>query len=277
MEEGMINNTESNKMFDLSGRITLVTGGERGLGKAMAEAVAEFGSDIVINYPFPEAKAQAEETVNLIAGLGVRTQIIQADVSRVEEVDNMFREIRGAFGRIDVLINNAGITSRAAWVHEMSVDDWDRVINVNLRGSFLCMKYALPIMINQKHGSIINVSSVTALRVSSSKFLSISNYSASKAGLLALTRQAAADYASYGIRVNAIALGYHGSTSLTSEWKKSWSKEMLKEYAEMVKQQTPMGRRGKEAELKGLVVLLASEASSFITGQTIVQDGGLSL
>jgi NAD(P)-dependent dehydrogenase (short-subunit alcohol dehydrogenase family) len=273
----MDNAIRAKQLFDLSGRVTLVTGGERGLGKAMAEAVAEFGSDVIINYPFPEEKAQAEETVNLIARLGVRTQIIQADVSRVEEVDNMFREIQEAFGRIDVLINNAGITSPAAWVHEMPVVDWDRVINVNLRGSFLCMKYALPLMMNQKHGCIINVSSVTALRISSSKFLSISNYSASKAGLLALTRQAAADYASYGIRVNAIALGYHGSTSLTSEWKKSWPEEMSKEYAEMIRQQTPMGRRGKETELKGLIVFLASEASSFITGQTIIQDGGLSL
>lgn len=273
----MDNEIRTKQLFDLSGKVALVTGGEKGLGKAMAEAVAEFGSDVIINYPFPEEKAQAEETANLIARLGVRTQIIQADVSRAEEVEKMFQEIRDVFGRIDILINNAGITSPAAWVHEMPVADWDRVINVNLRGSFLCMKYALPLMMNQKHGCIINVSSVTALRVSSSKFLSISNYSASKAGILALTRQAAADYASYGIRVNAIALGYHGSTSLTSDWKKKWSEEMLREYAEMIKRQTPMGRRGKEIEVKGLVIFLASEASSFITGQTIVQDGGLSL
>jgi NAD(P)-dependent dehydrogenase (short-subunit alcohol dehydrogenase family) len=268
---------KASQIFDLCGKITLVTGGQRGLGKAMAEAVAEFGSDVIINYPFPEEKAFAEETGGLLNGLGVRTRIIQADVSRVEEVEKMFQEIRDVFGRIDILINNAGITSAAAWVHEMPVSDWDRVINVNLRGPFLCMKYALPLMMNQEQGCIINVASIAAMRASSSKFLSISNYSASKAGLLALTRQAAADYASCGIRINAIALGYHGSTSLSSEWKKKWSEEMLKEYAEMAKRQIPLGRRGKESDLKGLVVFLASEASSYITGQTIVQDGGISL
>lgn len=273
----MNNHIKPEKIFDLSGKVTLVTGGQRGLGKAMAEAVAEFGSDVIINYPFPEEKGYAEETTAYLNGIGVRTRMIQADVSQAEEVEKMIREIKDVFGKLDILINNAGITSPPALIHEMSVEDWDRVINVNLRGPFLCMKYALPLMIHQKHGCIINVSSVAALKASSSKFLSISNYSASKSGLLALTRQAAADYASYGIRINAIALGYHGTTSLSIEWKRNWSEKMLKEYAEMIKKQTPMGRRGKESELKGLIVFLASEASSFITGQTIVQDGGISL
>ncbi len=273
----MVNHAKPNKIFDLSGQVTLVTGGQRGLGKTMAEAVAEFGSDVIINYPFPEEKSYAEETAGYLNGLRVRTQMIQADVSQAKEVEKMFREIKDVFGKLDILINNAGITSPPAMIHELPLEDWDRVINVNLRGAFLCMKYALPLMIDQKHGCIINVSSIAALKASPSKFLSISNYSASKAGLLALTRQAAADYASFGIRVNAIALGYHGSTSLSSEWKNKWSEEMLKEYAEMIKKQTPMGRRGKESELKGLVVFLASEASSFITGQTIIQDGGISL
>jgi NAD(P)-dependent dehydrogenase (short-subunit alcohol dehydrogenase family) len=273
----MTSDPKASQIFDLSGKVALVTGGQRGLGKAMAEALAEFGSDVIINYPFPEERAFAEETSGLLNGLGVRTRIIQADVSRADEVEKMFQEIRDVFGRIDILINNAGITSMAAGVHEMSVSDWDRVINVNLRGPFLCMKYALPLMMNQKQGSIINVASVAALRASTIKFFSISNYSASKAGLLALTRQAAVDYASYNIRINAIALGFHGSTSLSSEWKKKWSAEMLKEYAETAKQLVPLGRRGKESDLKGLVVFLASEASSYITGQTIVQDGGISL
>ena len=132
---------KAQELFDLSGRVTLVTGGERGLGKTMAEAVAEVGSDVVINYPFPGEKARAEETARLISELGVRTQIIEADVTRVEEVESMFAEIERTFGRLDGLINNAGITSAPAWVHEMSVSDWDRVINVNLRGAFLCMKY----------------------------------------------------------------------------------------------------------------------------------------
>lgn len=273
----MVNDKTTRDLFYLSGRVTLVTGGERGLGRAMLEGVAECGSDVVINYPFPEEKDRAEETARLVSGLGVRAQTIRADVSREEEVAEMFHEIDRSFGKIDVLINNAGITSPPAWVHEMPTADWDRVMNINLRGAFLCMKYALPMMMRQKHGSIINVSSVAALRAADSKFFSIANYGASKAGLLALTRQAAADYSSYGIRINSIALGHHGSTELASAWRKKWSEDMLKEYAEKTLKQTPMGRRGREDELKGLIVFLASEASSYITGQTIIQDGGMSL
>jgi NAD(P)-dependent dehydrogenase (short-subunit alcohol dehydrogenase family) len=275
-EETMMNR-KTKELFDLSGKVTLITGGERGLGKVMAEAVSELGSDVVINYPFPEEKASAEETSRLISGAGVRTQIIQADVTRVEDVESMFGEIERMFGRLDVLINNAGITTAPAWVHEMPVSDWDRVINVNLRGAFLCMKYALSIMMRRKQGCIVNVSSIGALLASDSKYMSLANYSASKAGLLALTRQAAADYAPYGIRINAIALGHHGKTELASSWRQNWPDEMLKEYAETELKRTPMGRRGSEEELKGLIVFLVSEASNYITGQTIIQDGGYSL
>jgi NAD(P)-dependent dehydrogenase (short-subunit alcohol dehydrogenase family) len=270
-------NKKVQELFNLSGKVTVVTGGERGLGKVMAEAVAEVGSDVIINYPFPEEKAHAEETARLISGMGVRTEIIQADVTRVEDVERMFGEIERTFGSLDVLINNAGITTSPAWVHEMPVADWDRVINVNLRGAFLCMKYALPMMMHRKQGCIVNVSSIGALLASDSKFMSLGNYSASKAGLLALTRQAAADYAPQGIRINAIALGHHGKTELAASWRKNWSEEVLKEYAEAELKRTPMGRRGSEEELKGLIVFLVSEASSYITGQTIIQDGGYSL
>ena len=270
-------NKETHESFNLTGKVTLITGGERGLGKAMAEAVAEFGSDVIINYPFPGEKARAEETARLISEMGVRTELIQADVTHVEEVENMFAEIERVFGGLDVLINNAGITTAPAWVHEMSVADWDRVINVNLRGAFLCMKYALSMMMRRKQGCIVNVSSIGALLASDSKFLSSANYSASKAGLLAITRQAAADYASYGIRINAIALGHHGKTELAAAWRQSWPEDVLKEYAETELKRTPMGRRGSEQELKGLIVFLVSQAASYITGQTIIQDGGYSL
>jgi NAD(P)-dependent dehydrogenase (short-subunit alcohol dehydrogenase family) len=243
----------------------------------MAEAVAEAGSDVIINFPFLEEKVRAEETANYISELGVRAQIIQADVTNASDVEAMFSGAERIFGRVDVLINNAGITTAPAWVHEMSVSDWDRVINVNLRGAFLCMKYALSSMMRRKRGCIVNVSSIGALLASDSKFMSLANYSASKAGLLALTRQAAADYAPYGIRINAIALGHHGKTELAASWRKNWSEETLKEYAESELKRTPMGRRGSEEELKGLIVFLVSEASSYITGQTIIQDGGYSL
>jgi len=273
----MTHHKKTQELFDLTGRVTLVTGGERGLGRVMAEAVAETGSDVIINYPFPEEKTRAEETAAFISELGVRTQIIQTDVTDAEKVEDMFGDVERAFGRIDVLINNAGITSPPAMVHEMVVSDWDRVINVNLRGAFLCMKYALPIMMRQKRGCIINVSSVGALLASDSRFLSIANYSASKAGLLALTRQAAADYAPQGIRINAIALGHHGKTELAASWRKNWSEELVKEYAESELKRTPMGRRGSNEELMGLVAFLASDAAGYITGQTIIQDGGYSL
>lgn len=270
-------NKKTQELFDLSGKVTLITGGERGLGKVMAEAVAEFGSDVVINYPFLEEEARAKETARHLSELGVRTKIIQADVTRVEDVESMFIEIERAFGRLDILINNAGITTAPAWIHEMSVSDWDRVLNVNLRGAFLCMKYALSMMMRRKQGCIVNVSSIGALIASDSKFMSHANYSASKAGLLALTIQSAADYAPHGIRINAVALGHHGQTELAASWKQYWTEELRKEYTETELKRTPMGRWGKEQELKGLIVFLVSEASSYITGQTIIQDGGYSL
>lgn len=267
----------TDRLFNLSGRVTLVTGGHRGLGKTMCQAVAECGSDVVINYPFEEEKSQAEDTAGHLSGLGVRVRIVKADVTRVREVEAMFEDAQVAFNRLDVLINNAGITSAPSRIHEMPVEDWDRVMAVNLRGPFLCMKTALPIMMKQNKGCIINVASVAALRATDSRFLSIADYSASKAGLVALTRQAAADYAQNGIRINAIALGFHGRTGLTAEWKKAWSDVTLMEYAKLSLQRTPMGRRGEEFEVKGLIAFLASEASSYITGQTIIQDGGISL
>ncbi len=273
----MIMNGRGKDMFNLSGKITLVTGGQRGLGKAMAEGVAECGSDVIINYPFDAEKAGAEETAGQIAALGVRTHIIKADVSDVGDVERMFDEVETIFGRVDALINNAGITSPPAWIHDMPVADFDRVIKVNLRGPFLCMKYVLPVMMAQKHGCIVNVSSVAALRAADSEFSSIANYSASKAALLALTRQAAADYAPFGIRVNSIALGHVGKTQLAADWKATWSEERVKEYRQKTAKATPMGRSGREDEVKGLVVFLVSEASSYITGQTLINDGGLSI
>ncbi len=267
----------TDRLFNLSGRVTLVTGGHRGLGKTMCQAVAECGSDVVINYPFEEEKSQAEETAGHLSELGIRVRIFKADVTQVRQVEAMFEDSQAAFNRLDVLINNAGITSAPNRIHEMPVEDWERVMAVNLRGPFLCMKAALPIMMKQNKGCIINVASVSALRATDTRFLSITNYSASKAGLLALTRQAAADYAQNGIRINAIALGFHGRTKLTAEWKKAWSEKMLMEYAKLSLQRTPMGRRGEESEVKGRSAFLASDASSYITGQTIIQDGGISL
>ena len=222
---------KTQELFDLRGRVTLITGGERGLGKVMAEAVAEAGSDVIINFPYLEEKARAEEAAHLISQSGVQTHIIQADVTDAEAVERMFGETESTFGRVDVLINNAGITSPPAQVHEMSVLDWDRVINVNLRGAFLCMKYALAIMRRQERGSIINVSSVAALLAADLLF-SIANYSASKAGLLALTRQAAADYASHGIRINSYSPRTPWEHRINRIWRKNWSEETLKLYKE---------------------------------------------
>lgn len=264
-------------MFDLSDKVTLVTGGQRGLGKAMAEGLAECGSDIIINYPFAPEKPRAEETAASLVGLGVRVYLIQADVSNPEDVQRMFTEVQSVFGRVDALINNAGITSVPAWIHEMTVADFDRVINVNLRGSFLCMKYALPLMMARKQGCIVNVSSVAALRAADSEFSSIANYSASKAAVLALTRQAAADYAPFNIRVNSIALGHIGRTELAADWRGSWSEDKVKRYRAKTAKATPMGRSGREDEMKGLIVFLVSDASSYMTGQTIINDGGLSI
>jgi NAD(P)-dependent dehydrogenase (short-subunit alcohol dehydrogenase family) len=259
-------------LFDLTGKVSLVTGAGSGLGRMFCEAMAEHGSDVVCS---DINKAWAEETAGMIAKYGVKTIVVKTDVSKQDEVKALFQKVDQEFGKLNVLINNAGIATKGVRLHEMLLEDWNKVIGVNLTGTFLCMQEGIKVMLRQKSGSIINLSSVLGLIGADPEILAINHYVASKHGIIGLTKAAAAQYGPYNIRVNAIAPGFYAGTKLgdvegrTSEEAKAW--------AEKVIPLTPMRRMAEPKELKGLAVFLASDASSFDTGSTYVTDGGWSV
>ena len=260
-------------IFDLSGKVALVTGGGSGLGRSFCEAMAEFGADVAC---CDIDNKTAQETVALIKGFGHRTLAVEADVSRPEDVEHMVQKATKSFGRLDILFNNAGITTSPAKTAEISIEDWDRVMAVNLRGVFLCMRAALPIMLNQKGGCIINISSVAGLRGSDPDVRPHANYNAAKAGVIMLTKQAAVEHAKHGIRINCIAPGYH-HTAVGAKWRADLTEQERQKERDLTIRRIPMGRGAEPGEIKGMAVYLASDASSFVTGQVFVQDGGYTL
>ena len=264
---------ERESIFDLSGRVALVTGGGSGLGKVFCESMAEFGADVACCDIIEDT---AQETAELISRYGHKRQVIRADISQPDEVEYMVEQTVTKLGAIDILFNNAGIATVPTKIHEMSINDWDRVMAVNLRGVFLCTRAVLPVMINQKRGCIVNISSIAGIKAVNPRVLPQANYSAAKAGVVSLTRQAAMEYARDGIRVNCIVPGHHTGTRIAPLGPK-WGKQELQRFEEMVARSNPMGRVGQPSELKGLAVYLASDASSYVTGQIFVQDGGASV
>jgi NAD(P)-dependent dehydrogenase (short-subunit alcohol dehydrogenase family) len=255
--------------FHLTGKVSLITGAGSGLGRVFCEAMAEHGSDVVcsdINEDW------ARETASLITKYGVKTLAVRADVSKQNEVKALFREVEQKFGKLDVLFNNAGIATHGAKIHEMRLQDWNKVIGVNLTGTFLCMQEGLKLMLRQKGGSIINISSILGLVGVDPDILAIQHYIASKHGIIGLTKVAAAQYGPDNIRVNAIAPGFIADTRLGDVEKRAEAE--AKAWAQRVVPLTPLKRFGRPEELKGLAVLLASDASSFITGAVYVIDGG---
>ena len=266
-----------NGIFDLKGKVALVTGGSRGLGRAMAEAVASFGADVVIA---ARDQGKIDETLRILAKYKVKTLGISADMSREEDIKRMIDETVKKFGRIDILFNNAGIARPQRPIHEEIVADFDIMISTNLRGPFLVLKYVLPVMIKQKKGVIINTSSTAGLRAEFPEIAPVA-YAAAKAGINIMTQIAAIEYAKYNIRVNCIAPGMHRSeighdiprpTAPPDPKQMAAMQEMMKRTNEDI----PMNRMADADELAGLAVLLASDASSYITGQVFVQDGGRS-
>ncbi len=258
-------------LFDLSGRVAVVTGGGYGLGREFCDVLAEFGADVVCPDLYRD---RAEETGELIKKYGHRTLPMEVDVSEYEQVRAMFKQVTDTFGRLDVLVNNAGITRPSALIHQMSVSDWHKVIDVNLHGVFYCMKEGLRIMMEQKKGSIINIASVCGVGGMDPDILATVHYSAAKAGVIGLTRQGAAEYGRYGIRVNCIAPGWHGGTRLSVDAGVKRSEEEKRVFEQLIVDRTPMRRRGYPRELKGLLLYLASDSASFVTGQIIAHDGG---
>jgi gluconate 5-dehydrogenase len=256
-------------LFDLTGRVSLVTGAGSGIGRVLCEAMAEHGSDVVcadIN------EAWAEETAGMIAKYGIKTLVVKADVSKQDEVKALFRKVDQEFGRLDVLINNAGIVSKTSKLHEMPIEDWNKVISVNVTGVFLCMQEGIKLMLRQKSGSVINIASIMGLVTPGPHLAPVCNYVTSKHGVIGLTKQAAVEYALDSIKVNAIAPGFIGETRINEVHEET--EEQGQAFIKGVTESTPMKRFGRPEELKGLAVWLASDASSFVTGATLVQDGG---
>jgi len=259
-------------IFDLSGKVALITGASRGLGRAFAEAMAEYGADVACA---GRDGAKLAETVQLIGKYKHRNIAIKADVTRESEIKTMVEEAILKLGKIDIFFNNAGITTPPVRIHEMPTEDWDSVINTNLRGMFLALKYVIPAMMKNKGGSIINISSIAGLRAEVPE-VAPASYGAAKAGIINLTQVAAMEYVRDGIRVNCIAPGMHKSELGRNRTGPAIVEGMGLVIEEYCAEEIPMGRMAEASELKGLAVLLASDASSYITGQVFIEDGGQS-
>ena len=260
-------------IFDLSGKTALITGASRGLGRAFAEGMAEYGADVAC---VGRDEAKLAETTKLLGKYKVRSVAITADVTREADVQRMVAETVRQLGRIDILFNNAGIARPARPIHETPTEEWNAVINTNLTGAWLALKHVLGQMVKQKSGSIINISSIAGLRAEVPE-VGPAAYGAAKAGVILLTQIAAMEYAKYNIRVNCIAPGMHkselGQNNPGPRPPRAEMEKMIQKYcADWI----PMGRMAEASELKGLAVLLASNASSYITGSIFVEDGGQS-
>lgn len=261
-------------LFDLRGKVAIVTGGGSGLGREFCDVMAEYGADIVCPDLY---KKRAEETCKIIEKYGHRTLPLQSDLSQYDHVKEMFRQVMDTFGRVDILVNNAGISARPGPIGEVDLEDWHNVINIDLHGVFYCMREGLRIMVEQKSGNIINIASVLGIMVTPPSVLSVPPYVAAKFAVVGLTKEAAGEYGQYGIRVNCIAPGFHHGTRLGGRDIQQPIHGKPPETSPEIMERTPLRRTASPEELKGLMLYLASDSSSFMTGQIIAHDGGLSV
>ncbi|MFH0871166.1 MAG: 3-oxoacyl-[acyl-carrier-protein] reductase [bacterium] len=244
--------------MSLKGRVAIVTGAAQGIGKAICESLAAAGADLALcDISGPGVQGAAQE----MSGQGGKTLALRADVASSSEVEGMVKEVLGAWGQVDILVNNAGI-ARDSLVLRMKDEDWDRVLNVNLRGAFYCTREVLRPMMKQRSGRIINMASV----VGAMGNVGQANYVASKAGLIGLTKATAREVASRGITVNAVAPGFI-ETEMTGK--------LSEQIRHAMRQQIPLGRFGLPRDVAAVVSFLASDASSYITGQVIHINGGM--
>jgi 3-oxoacyl-[acyl-carrier protein] reductase len=243
----------------LDERVALVTGGSRGIGRAIALSLATTGATVIVNYRGNQAAA--DETVASIEAAGGKAVAIQADVANGEDVERLFKEVSERFGRIDILVNNAGIT-RDTLMLRMKDDDWDAVMDTNLRGLFLCTRAALRPMTRARWGRIINITSVVGLMGNAGQ----ANYAAAKAGIIGFSKSVAREIGSRSITVNAVAPGFI-DTELTAVLGPDTREALIK--------QIPLGRLGTPEDVASLVTFLASEQAAYITGQTFNTDGGM--
>jgi len=246
-------------LFDVTGRKALVTGAGRGIGRVLAVTLAEAGCDVSI---LVRNMKDAESVVKEIQRLGRKGIAVQADVRRKEQVDRAFAETAEQLGRLDICVNNAGISIQKP-AEEMPEEDWNSILDTNMKGVFLCCQAAARIMIPRRQGSIINIASLSGSAVNVPQRQAV--YNTSKAGVVMLTKSLAVEWAQYGIRVNSISPGY-----IKTEMTLSAMKHLFPTWESL----TPMGRLGEPEELRGAVQYLASDASSYMTGHDLVIDGG---
>ena len=249
----------SNECKPFAGKTAIVTGGSRGIGRAIAEVLASRGADVAIaDIRFETAQATAQE---IAAATGQRVIPVEVNVASLEQAKAMVKTVLEAFGKVDILVNNAGIT-RDNLLMRMKEAEWDDVIDINLKGAWNCSKAVIRSMMKKRYGKIINISSVSGQAGQAGQ----TNYSASKAGLIGFTKALAREVASRGINVNAVAPGFI-PTALT---------EVLpEELKESILAATPMGRMGKPEEVAYAVAFLASDDAAYITGQVLGVDGGM--
>ncbi len=247
----------------LEGRVALVTGASRGIGKAIAETLAREGAHVVVNYV--KSEGEAKEVVKHIRAMGRRAFAVKADVSKRADAQRLFNKTLAEFGGLDILVNNAGIGTGGTTL-DTPEEDWDRVIAVNLKGPFNCTQIAAKTMVEKKSGKIINISSISGLGGAPIGELA---YCCAKAALIAMTTVAAQDLGPYGINVNSVAPGWT-RTDMTSRATKEKTEELQKLKAGMA----AMRRIGEPQDIANAVLFLASDEASFITGQVFVADGG---
>ena len=251
------------KLLDLSGKVALITGGSRGLGLQIAESLGEMGAKVVIT---ARKSGELEEAKAHLKGLGIDALTVVNDLQVTDSVKPMVEQVLKSHGQIDVLVNNAG----AAWgapAEDHPLDAWYKIINLNLTAVFLMSQAVGKLsMIPRKYGRIINLASIAGLVGTDPRMMPTIAYNASKGGVVNLTRSLAVEWAHHGITVNAIAPGVFPS---------KMSQGMIDRAEQIIMEMTPMKRLGTDYDLKGLAVLLASDASAYITGQTVAVDGGL--
>jgi len=246
--------------LDLKGRVAIVTGAARGIGKSIAIKLALAGANVVIADVEEEI---AKSTAREISQKGSEALPVRVDVSSLSSVEEMVKKTLDKFGRIDILVNNAGVT-RDALVMRMKEEDWDLVLDVNLKGAFNCIKAVSPIMVKQRCGKIVNIASIVGIIGNAGQ----ANYSASKGGLIALTKTCARELASRQINVNAVAPGFI-ETSMTER--------LPAEVKERLSSQIPFGKIGKPEDVASAVLFLVSEEADYITGEVVKVDGGMAM
>jgi len=251
------------QLFDLTGRVAIITGGSIGLGRQMAEGLAEMGANLVL---CARKKERCQQAAEELQQLGIKTLAVACDVKNPASIQELVDTTLAQFGRIDILINNAGI-SWGAPVEQMTLQDWNKVLETNLTGTFLCSQAVGKTMIAAKRGKIINIASVAGLNGAGPDAVQAIGYHASKGGVISFTKDLACKWAMHNIQVNAIAPGWFPTHM--SDWVIEHKKEQLLQHI-------PLHRFGTEHDLKGAAVFLASDASAYVTGHVLVVDGGLS-